>query len=95
MSINVRNNRGLGGDAIYLNPWRFTLVDVEGRQYSYDVATYALPDPVGVGYIGVGQQGGGDIVFEIPKDTSPASMLFVYDSTQRPMRLVFDNNVKK
>jgi hypothetical protein len=93
MSINVRNNRGYGGDSIYLNPWRFTLVDVEGRQYTYDVATYALTDAVGVGYIGAGQQGGGDIVFEIPKDTSPASMLFVYDSTERPVRLIFDNNV--
>ena len=93
MSINVRNNRGYGGDSIYLNPWRFTLVDVEGRQYTYDVATYALTDAVGVGYIGAGQQGGGDIVFEIPKDTSPASMLFVYNSTERPVRLIFDNNV--
>lgn len=93
MSLNIRNNRGVGGDSVYLNPWRFTLVDVEGRQYSYDVATYALTDAVGAGYIAAGQQGGGDIVFEIPKGTSPAKMLFVYDSTQRPIVLVFDNNV--
>jgi hypothetical protein len=93
MSVNIRNDRPAGSDPIYLNPWRFTLVDVEGRQYTYSSATYQLTDIIDSRDIYPGEQGGGEIVFEIAKDTSPAKMIYKDYSMAHPVVLVFDNNV--
>jgi hypothetical protein len=93
MSVNIRNDRAAGGDSVYLNPWQFTLVDVEGRHYTYSPATYQLDNIIDSRALWPGQQGGGDIVFEIPKGTSPYKMLYEYAYAKSPIVLVFDNNV--
>jgi hypothetical protein len=80
LSISVKNVRVRGQDEVYINPFRFTLIDLEGRSYSHISSTYSLDSYLNSADIYPGYSGGGQLAFEIPKSTAPAQLLFEHES---------------
>jgi hypothetical protein len=80
LSITVKNVRGRGDDDVYINPFRFTLIDLEGNSYSHMTATYSLDGWLDSASIYPGYSGGGQLAFEIPTKTAPGQLLFVHES---------------
>jgi hypothetical protein len=80
VSISVKNVRTRGGQDVYINPFRFTLIDLEGNSYSHMTATYSLDGWLDSASIYPGYSGGGQLAFEIPTKTAPGQLLFVHES---------------
>jgi hypothetical protein len=87
LSISVKNVRARGDDEVYINPFRFTLIDLEGRSYSHISSTYSLDSYLDSADIYPGYSGGGQLAFEIPNNTAPGQLLFEYRSFETPMVL--------
>ncbi len=80
VSISVKNVRTRGSEDVYINPFRFTLIDLEGNSYSHMTATYSLDGWLDSASIYPGYSGGGQLAFEIPTKTAPGQLLFVHES---------------
>jgi hypothetical protein len=87
LSISVKNIRNRGDDEVYINPYRFTLIDLEGRSYSHISSTYSLDSYLDSTDVYPGYSGGGQLAFELPNNTAPGQLLFEYRSFQPPMVL--------
>lgn len=72
--IQVENN---GESTIHVNPTNVTLIDFEGRTYSYDVVTFDyFETPLQAVNVLPGNKASGGIAFKIPANSAPARVVY-------------------
>ena len=87
LSVSLQNLRERYEDETYINPFNFTLIDLEGRSYSHVTDMYSLDNYLSHTVIYPGYQAGGQIAFEIPANTAPAQLLYEYNLYYPPVTL--------
>jgi hypothetical protein len=78
VALTVRNDRPRGSDSVLYNSYRFTLIDLEGRSYSHSTETYSLDSFQSSTDVYPGTRAGGQLAFEIPRNTAPAQIIYEY-----------------
>ena len=78
-----------GGDVIHVNPNFITLIDIDGRTYSYDVASFRYwNQPLDAVDVRPDTSAEGGLVFKISANSAPAQI--VYDAGRFNEEVVID-----
>jgi hypothetical protein len=72
-AITVRN---MSDSTVHVNPNNVTLVDLDGRTYSYNVVTFQYVDPLDAIDVPFGKYAGGMIAFHIGAESGPAQVIY-------------------
>jgi hypothetical protein len=87
IAISITNVNYKERNSAFMNPFRLTLIDLEGNSYSHSINSYSLDNTLRSADIFPGYSGGGQLAFEINQYSAPAQLLYAYDSTKPPIVL--------